>query len=86
MHQLLPANPEEAFLTPLDVANNIDLSGDDLLRIYRAMSLIRQLDRRTKESKYPIAFKLIYRSVKAIQHFGHPVQVYIKYPNRLCRT
>jgi pyruvate dehydrogenase E1 component alpha subunit len=46
MHQLLPANPEEAFLTPLDVATGVGLSGDDLLFAYRAMSLIRQLDRR----------------------------------------
>ena len=45
-HQLLPANPEEAFLTPLDVAHGVGLSNDDLLRVYRAMSLIRQLDRR----------------------------------------
>jgi len=46
MHQLLPTNPEEAFLTPLDVATSVGLSSDDLLRVYRAMSLIRQLDRR----------------------------------------
>jgi len=46
MHQLLPTNLDEAFLTPLDVASSIGLSGDDLLHVYRAMSLIRQLDRR----------------------------------------
>lgn len=46
MHRLLPENPGEAFLTPLDVANSVGLSGDDLLTAYRAMSLIRKLDRR----------------------------------------
>ena len=46
MHRLLPANPEEAFLTPLDVADSVGLGSDDLLRVYRAMALIRQLDLR----------------------------------------
>ena len=46
MHQLLPANPEEAFLSPLDIAKGAGLSSDDLLHIYRAMYLIRLVDRR----------------------------------------
>jgi pyruvate dehydrogenase E1 component alpha subunit/2-oxoisovalerate dehydrogenase E1 component alpha subunit len=46
MHRLLPDSPDEAFLTTLDVAHEVGLGDEDLLRIYAAMSLIRQLDHR----------------------------------------